>query len=513
MEATVLKEYSAIKGLQLVKIPDNISLNVALTKYRQNKDVIYAEPNYVYKKDTIPDDTNYSNLWGLEKINAPILWDITTGSRDVIIAVVDSGIDTLHPDLINNIWVNTGEIAGNGIDDDGNGYIDDINGWNFLDNSGDVTDGNGHGTHVAGIIAATGNNNLGITGMMWNAQIMALKFLDEKGYGYVEDAVSAIIYASNMGASIISNSWGGISYSQALKNAIDASPALVVCAAGNEYSGVSNDIYPTYPSSLTSSNIISVAATDANDYIAYFSNFGENSVDVAAPGKSIYSTFPGSYGYLSGTSMATPYVSGLAGLIKSLRPDLSSIQIKNTILNNVDFLSSLTGKVLTSGRINAYKAITNIITDTTIPNPSASIKGGNYYSPISVNLTTNDSSKIYYTLDGNTPTVLSSIYSLPLYLSSTKALKFIAVNPSGTISQVYKESYYIYGLVTYSYTVKVWYKSKKKYKAWYKKWYKKWYKSNGKLKYMWRYKWKYKLSYKWLYRNEMYYGKKYVLKY
>ena len=511
--STVLKEYVEIKGLQLVKIPDNMSLSNALKKYMQNKDVEYAEPNYVYKKDSIPDDPYYNDLYGLTKINATGAWDITTGSNSVIIAVVDSGVNTTHPDLINNIWINPNEIAGDGIDNDGDGYIDDINGWNFIDNSSNVTDNNGHGTHVSGIIAATGNNALGVTGMMWNAQIMVLKFLDKNGYGYIEDAVSAILYASNKGADIISNSWGGGQYSQTLKDAIDASKALVVCAAGNEYSGVSNDIDPTYPASYTSDNIISVAATDENDTLAYFSNFGENSVDVAAPGKGIYSTYRGSYGYLSGTSMATPYVSGLAGLIKSLRPDLNALQIKNTILDNVDFISSLTGKVLTSGRINAYKALTNIITNASVPTASAIIKGGNFYSPVSVNLTTDNSSKIYYTLNGNTPTIYSSLYTSPLYISSTKVLKFIAINSDGTISKVYKETYNVYGLVTYSYTVKVGYKSTKKYKVWYKKWYKKWYKSRGVWKYKMKYKWKYKYTYKWFYRNVTRYGTKYVLKY
>jgi len=507
--ATVLKDYN--KGMQLVKIPDNISLSDALTKYRQNKDVIYAEPNYTYKEDTIPNDIYYGKLWGLEKINASPAWDITTGSHSVIIALIDSGINSLHPDLIGKIWINTGEIPGNGIDDDKNGYIDDVNGWNFLSNSSNITDTNGHGTHVAGIIAAAGNNNLGVTGVMWDVQIMVLKFLDKEGNGYLEDAISAINYASKMGASIISNSWGGSAYSQALKDAIDVSPALVVCAAGNEISGSDNDIYPTYPASFSNSNIISVAATDMNDYISYFSNFGENSVDVAAPGEDIYSTISGSYGYLSGTSMATPYVSGLAGLIKSLRPDLANLQIKNTILNNVDFVSSLTGKVLTSGRINAYKALTNIILDPKIPTAAPSVKGGNYYQPISINLTTNDFSEIYYTLDGQTPTVFSSLYSSPIYLSVTKVLKFIAVNPSGTISKVYKESYNIYELINYSYTVKVPFKSK--YTVRYKKWYKKWYKSHGKWKYKWKYIWKIKYVNKLLYRNEIRNGQKYVLKY
>ncbi|HEX3014496.1 MAG TPA: S8 family peptidase, partial [Methanobacterium sp.] len=366
--ATVLKEYSEVKGLQLVKIPGNISLKSALAKYKKNSNVIYAEPNYAYTESSIPDDTYYTNQWGLSQINASEAWNITTGSHKVIIAVIDSGIDLTHPDLKANIWVNQGEIPGNGIDDDHNGYIDDVYGWNFVSNNNKVTDDDGHGTHVAGIIAAVGNNSRGVTGVMWNATIMPLKFLDENGDGYLDDAVSAIKYATKMGASIISCSWGGEEYSKALKDIIDASSALVVCAAGNDESSKNDDSSPIYPACFTSKNIISVTATDGNDELAYFSNYGINSVDVAAPGTGICSTLPGShYGYMDGTSMAVPYVSGLAGLIKSIRPDLTAVQIKYTILNNVDCISSLAGKILTGGRINALKALTNIITDSTAP--------------------------------------------------------------------------------------------------------------------------------------------------
>ena len=500
--ATVIKEYSEVKGLQLVKIPANISLKNAILKYKKNSNVIYAEPNYAYAANSIPDDTYYDYQWGLSQINASSAWNITTGSRNVIIAVVDSGIDLTHADLKANIWINPREIAGNGIDDDHNGYIDDVYGWNFIKNNSNVTDDDGHGTHVAGIIAGEGSNSKGITGIMWSATIMPLKFLDSKGNGYVDDAVSAIRYATKMGASIISCSWGGSEYSQALKDVIDTSFALVVCAAGNGDSGTNDDVSPVYPACFTSKNIISVAATDENDELASFSDYGLNSVDVAAPGTSIFSTLPGShYGYMQGTSMAVPYVTGLAGLIKSLRPDLTALQIKYTILNNVDHISSLAGKVLTGGRINALKALTNIITDSTAPTVNVNLKGGSYYHQLNVVLTASEPATIYYTINGANPTRNSLVYTGPIILKTSQTLKFMAVDKSGTLSYVYTDKYKIYRTVKYKYKAKV------SHKKWYKKWYKHWYKRYGVWHYYWTYKWAYKVYYTYKTR----YGKKYVL--
>ncbi len=500
--ATVIKEYSEVKGLQLVKIPANMSLKDAIAKYKKNSNVIYAEPNYAYAENSIPDDTYYDYQWGLSQVNVSEAWNITTGSHKVIIAVIDSGIDLNHPDLKANIWINKGEIPGNRIDDDHNGYIDDVYGWNFISGNNNISDDDGHGTHVAGIIAAVGNNSKGVTGVMWSATIMPLKFLDNEGNGYVDDAVSAVRYATKMGASIISCSWGGSEYSQALKDVIDASSALVVCAAGNRGSGTNDDISPVYPACFTSKNIISVAATDTSDVLASFSDYGLNSVDVAAPGTHICSTLPGSqYGYMQGTSMAVPYVTGLAGLIKSIRPDLSALQIKYTILNNVDYISSLAGKILTGGRINALKALTNIITDSTAPAVSVNLKGGSYYSPLNLTLTSSEPATIYYTLNGSNPTRNSLVYTGPIILKTSQTIKFMAIDRSGTLSYVYTDKYKIYRTVKYSYKAKV------SHKKWYKKWYKHWYKRHGKWHYYWTYKWAYKLYYTY----ETRYGKKYVL--
>jgi thermitase len=413
--AHVHKDFSSagLSGMQVVTLPENISVDEAIAEYQKNPDVLYAEPNYVYQISAItPNDPYYSNyLWGLHNtgqtiggsvgtadadIDAPEAWGISTGSNNVVVAVIDTGVNYNHPDLAANIWINPGEIAGNHIDDDLNGYIDDIHGWNFITNTSDPFDDNGHGTHVSGTIGAVGNNNIGVTGVNWNTKIMALKFLDASGSGYTDRAVTAILYANANGAAVISNSWGGYGDSQSIKDAIDASPAVVVCAAGND--GISTDTYPHYPSSYTSANIISVAATDNKDQLASFSNYGPKNVSLAAPGVNILSTLNVSgtytYSYKSGTSMATPHVSGVAALVKSVNPGLTNIQIKNIILNNVDVKSSLFGKVNTSGRLNAYKAM-QAVRATVIPVADFSALPSEGMAPVTVQFTD---------LSSNTPT-------------------------------------------------------------------------------------------------------------
>lgn len=305
IKAVRKKELKDIRVDQ-IKLPENITVAEAIEHYQHDPNVEYSEPNYIIHKAAEPSDQYFNNLWGLNNtgqtvvgvvgthdadIDAPEAWDITTGSHDVIIAVVDTGLANSHPDISGNIWRNTGETnCSDGIDNEGNGYIDDCNGWDFIGNDNDPSDYDGHGTHVSGTIAAQGNNSIGIAGVMWDAQIMPLRILGVSGSGTTADAASAILYANAKGARVINNSWGGSGYSQVLKDAIDASNALIVCAAGN--SGTNNDAIPFYPASYTSSNIISVTASDQNDTLATFSNFGINSVDIAAPGVNIYSTFP-----------------------------------------------------------------------------------------------------------------------------------------------------------------------------------------------------------------------------
>ncbi len=298
---STLRTFKSI-GCQQVKLPQGMTVEQALDMYRNDPDVEYAEPNYIYHATRTPNDTSFDELWGLHNTGQPVngpsgssdadidateAWDMVTGNDAVVIAVVDSGVKYNHEDLVGNIWSNTGETL-NGGDTDGNMYVDDIRGWDFVDNDNDPMDYDSHGTHVAGTIAAVGNNGLGVTGVCWTAKIMPIRGLDAAGSGTTANLVLAIQYANDNGAHVINNSWGGGGPSAALEAAINASSAVVVCAAGN--SNVNTDTIPHYPSSYTSTNIISVAATDQNDNRASFSNYGATSVDVGAPGTNIYST-------------------------------------------------------------------------------------------------------------------------------------------------------------------------------------------------------------------------------
>jgi subtilisin family serine protease len=338
----------------------------AIDMLRQDANVAFAEPDYIQKAIAIPNDPSFGQLYGMHNtgqnggavdadIDAPEAWDRHTGNRSILIGVIDTGIDYMHPDLAANIWTNPGEIAGNGIDDDHNGFVDDVHGWDFAYDDNNPTDGHYHGTHVSGTIAAIGNNGVGVAGVMWTASLVALKFLDDGGSGTTSDAIDAVNYANAMGIRITSNSWGGGGFSQALMDAIGAG-GLFVAAAGNN--GTDNDASPQYPASYTLSNIISVAATDNLDGMASFSCFGHTSVDLGAPGVNTYSLAPGGgYQSLSGTSMATPHVSGVAGLVWTANPGMSAAQVKAAILASTDPIPALNGRTVTGGRLNARKAL------------------------------------------------------------------------------------------------------------------------------------------------------------
>lgn len=325
-----------------------------------------------------PNDPSYSSTYGMKNIDAPEAWDKTTGSDSVVVGIIDTGVDYTHPDLVGNIWTNPGEIAGNGIDDDNNGFIDDVHGFDFVNNDGDPMDDNHHGTHVAGTIAAQGNNARGVTGVAWNTSIMALKFLSASGSGYTSDAIRAINYATMMRSQygvnirVLNNSWGGGGYSASLDSAIRASEAadiLFVAAAGND--GTNNDVNPHYPSSYDVNNVITVAATDRNDNLASFSNYGASSVDIAAPGVGIYSTIAGGYyASFSGTSMAAPHVTGVAALAFAYDPDATAAEVKDAILAGGDWISGLGGKVMTGMRLNAAGTLAQLTPENAIPDPT-----------------------------------------------------------------------------------------------------------------------------------------------
>lgn len=362
-------------AVEIIDLPKDLSVAEAVERYEASPDIEYAEPDYEIKPSQsipMPDDPGYSKLHGLNNtgqydgtkgadISAPEAWGVTTGDAGgTVVAVIDSGIDVNHPDLTNNIWVNEDEIPGNSIDDDGNSYVDDVNGWDFRNDDNTVFDAdeNSHGTHVAGTIAAEGDNGIGVTGVSWRAQVMSLKFIGPES-GHTSDAVEALNYAVAEEVKISNNSWGGGGYSQTLKDALDRADAaghLFVASAGNE--AMDTDAIPQYPASYDSPNVISVANTDNNDLLKDTSNYGVTSVDLAAPGKWIYSTMPGNtYGYKSGTSMAAPHVSGVAALVKSQSPTLDDAQIKAMVLASVDKKTGLDGKVLTGGRLNAARAV------------------------------------------------------------------------------------------------------------------------------------------------------------
>jgi subtilisin family serine protease len=326
-----------------------------IQRLMRNPHVLYAEPNYVISIDKTPNDPSYGSLWGLPKISAPSAWDVTTGTGAVVVGVVDSGVDYNHPDLAANIWSNSGVI---------NGCPANTRGFNAITRTCDPMDDNNHGTHVSGTIGAVGNNATGVAGVNWTTRIMGLKTLDSTGSGTTANAIAAIDWAvtakqAGVNVRVLNASWGSNNFSQALLDEINKAATndiLFVAAAGND--NVNNDVTPNYPSGYGTPNKIAVAATTSTDGLASFSNYGANSVDLGAPGASILSTTRNNtYSTFSGTSMATPHVSGAAALILSACSQATVNGVKSLILSNVDPLASLSGKVNTGGRLNVNKAI------------------------------------------------------------------------------------------------------------------------------------------------------------
>lgn len=355
------------EGVQLVRLPDGVTVQEAVQYYLNCPEVEYAEPNYILRVQQVPSDPLYQNQWGLQFVSAPGAWDLSTCSEDVVVAVVDTGLQMSHPDIAQNLWQNNDEIL-DGVDNDGNGLVDDLYGWDFINNDNDPADDHGHGTHVAGIVGAVGDNGTGVAGVCWKVRLMPLKILDADGYGTVADEIQAVLYAIEKGADVINASFGGGSYSNAERDAIRMAEdrgILFVTAAGNggdDYIGDNNDVYPFYPANYLLDNIVSVTANDSSGTLAAFANFGVTTVDIAAPGVHILSTKPvDSYTEKSGTSMAAAFVTGAVALLRSVYPYMEYWQIKEIILRTVDKRVSLSGKILTEGTLNLQRAAYSLL--------------------------------------------------------------------------------------------------------------------------------------------------------
>lgn len=343
--------YSLVEGLHLYQLNEDANIEEARQDFLNTGAVIYAEPDYIYYSQEIL-DAEYPKLWSFENtgqtggtidadINAEKMWAIESGSKSVVVGIIDTGIDYTHADLIENVWRNTKEIPGNNKDDDENGYVDDVSGINVIVNNGDPMDDNRHGTHVAGTIAAS-PNTIGVRGVAYGARVAACKFLSSFGSGSVSDAVKCMEYFAKLKSraqdpvNIVAtnNSWGGGAASDAMLDAIKAHERLgilFIAAAGN--SSENNDVVDRYPCGYKVPNVLSVAATDNNDQLASFSSYGKRTVHVGAPGVKILSTIlDQGYGELSGTSMATPHVAGLAAVIASHYPNHDYVRIKNLIM-------------------------------------------------------------------------------------------------------------------------------------------------------------------------------------
>lgn len=350
-----LAENVRVPGAVLVELPPGETVATAVRHFEGRPDVVAAQPNFVYHAQVLPNDPRFGELWGLPTIHAPEAWDLTTGSRTVRIAVVDTGVEYDNADL-------AGNIAKLGLD--------------FYSGDSDPRDENGHGTHVAGTIGALGNG-FGVVGVNWQVDLMPIRVLSATGSGTTATIANGFTHAAQNGARIVNASLGGASYDPVLEAAVANSPGtLFVVAAGNGGSdrvGDDNDVRAIYPCNLPEPNVVCVAATDAIDSLATFSNYGTTSVDVAAPGVGITSTYVGGvYASLSGTSMATPHVAGVAALMLARNPAATVAQLRGALLGSVDVLPSLQGRIATGGRVNAYRAVVAIAPPPALPPPPPS---------------------------------------------------------------------------------------------------------------------------------------------
>jgi subtilisin family serine protease len=383
----VVEPGAARAAVELVSFPGS-DRSEAIRRFTSNPNVTFAEPNWIYTHDDTSNDPYFTNgsLWGMSATNqygsqAAGAWATgQTGSASVYVGIIDEGYQHTHPDLAANAGTNPGETAGNGVDDDHNTYVDDVYGWDFDGGNNSVYDGtlDDHGTHVAGTIGAEGGNNLGVAGVNWNVKLLSAKFLGRRG-GTTANAVKAVDYFTNLKTRTVNpvnvvatnNSWGGGGYSQALFDAIaraGAANILFVAAAGNDGNNI--DATPSYPAGYTNANVIAVAAIDQNGALASWSNYGVTSVDLAAPGVGIMSTLPdNTYGSYSGTSMATPHVTGAVALYAAANPGATAGTIRSALLNAAVTTAALSGKAVTGGRLDVAGALSGAIGNTPPPPP------------------------------------------------------------------------------------------------------------------------------------------------
>lgn len=373
--AEPIETWKIVPGVEHLALEKGVRVEVAIKTLAASACVEFAEPDYICHLDGIPNDSSFSLLWAMNNtgqtvngdpgvanadIDANLAWDITTGGN-VVVAVCDSGFRRTHIDLAPNVWANPGEIAGNGIDDDGNGRVDDTWGWNFWSNNNNPTDDFGHGTHVAGTIGARGNNGTGVAGVCWNVKLASLRIASASGAITTTGAVSAVDYCRIKNIRLSNHSWGGTAYSNTMFTAISNARAMghILCAAAGN-SGRSNESIPNYPSSYNLDNVIAVAAITNDNTLASYSNYGAVSVDIGAPGSTIascYKTNDTSYVYMSGTSMATPHVTGVCALVMARYPTWTYSQVRSRVLGSGKPLPALAGKCVTGKCVNARNAV------------------------------------------------------------------------------------------------------------------------------------------------------------